>query len=76
LKTKKETPEENTEITFEKSFKKLEEILTKLENDVEDYSLEEIIKNYQEGLRLLKICRDKLKAAELVIEKISTEQEN
>lgn len=76
MKTKKETPEENTEITFEKSFKKLEEILTKLENDVEDYSLEEIIKNYQEGLRLLKICRDKLKAAELVIEKISTEQEN
>lgn len=74
MKNKKEN--ENNEVSFEKSFKKLEEILSKLEHDVEDYSLEEIIKNYQEGLRLLKICRDKLKEAELIIEKISTEQDN
>ncbi|MCB0728368.1 MAG: exodeoxyribonuclease VII small subunit [Ignavibacteriae bacterium] len=63
-------------VSFEKSFKRLEEILSKLENDTDDFSIEEMIKNYQEGLKLLKICRSKLNEAELKIEKISTEQEN
>lgn len=60
--------------TFQNSFKRLEEILDKLENEVEDSSLEEIISYYQEGLKLLKTCRQKLKEAELKIEKISTEE--
>ncbi len=76
MKKKKESTEENSDQTFERSFKRLEEILNKLETEVEDYSLEEIIKNYQEGLQLLKICRTKLSEAELKIEKISTEQDN
>ena len=59
---------------FQDSFKRLEEILEKLENEVEDSSLEEIINFYQEGLKLLKECRDKLSEAELKIEKISTEE--
>lgn len=59
---------------FQDSFKRLEEILEKLENEVEDSSLEEIINYYQEGLKLLKECRDKLSEAELKIEKISTEE--
>ncbi|MFZ1461745.1 MAG: exodeoxyribonuclease VII small subunit [Ignavibacteria bacterium] len=49
-------------------------MLEKLENEVEDSSLEEIINYYQEGLKLLKECRDKLSEAELKIEKISTEE--
>lgn len=76
MKKKKDTSEIKEDQTFEKSFKRLEEILNKLETEVEDYSLEEIIKNYQEGLHLLKICRAKLSEAELKIEKINTEQEN
>ncbi|MEO8447800.1 MAG: exodeoxyribonuclease VII small subunit [bacterium] len=76
MKNKKDTPVNEENISFERSFKRLEEILIKLENDIEDYSLEEIIKHYQEGLKLLKICRSKLSEAELVIEKISTEQDN
>ena len=76
MKKKKDPSEEKDDQTFERSFKRLEEILNKLETEVEDYSLEEIIKNYQEGLQLLKICRDKLSEAELKIEKISTEQQN
>lgn len=60
--------------TFESSFKKLEEILYKLENELDNSSLEEIIKYYEEGLELLKICRKKLNEAELRIEKISAEQ--
>ncbi|HEY5534530.1 MAG TPA: exodeoxyribonuclease VII small subunit [Ignavibacteria bacterium] len=62
--------------SFEFNFKKLEEILDKFENSIEEYSLDEILENYQEGLKLLKICRDKLKDAELKIEKINLESKN
>jgi exodeoxyribonuclease VII small subunit len=72
-KKESETKEKNT---FQNSFKRLEDILNKLENEVDDSSLEEIIKYYQEGLKLLKDCRDKLNEAELKIEKISTEENN
>jgi exodeoxyribonuclease VII small subunit len=57
--------------SFEYSFRKLEEILSKFENDIEDYSLDDLLKNYQDGLKYLKICRDKLKDAELKIERIN-----
>jgi exodeoxyribonuclease VII small subunit len=62
--------------TFEYNFKKLEDILSKFENSIEESSLDEILENYQEGLKLLKICRDKLKDAELKIEKINMESKN
>ncbi|MBL7129370.1 MAG: exodeoxyribonuclease VII small subunit [Ignavibacteria bacterium] len=61
--------------SFEYSFKRLEEILDKLENEIEDYSLEEILEYYQEALKLLKISKKKLTEAELKIEKINTEIE-
>lgn len=76
MKKKKEETLFDENVSFEKSFKRLEEILSKLENETDDFSVEEMIKNYQEGLKLLKICRSKLNEAELKIEKISTEQEN
>ncbi|HAY33529.1 MAG TPA: exodeoxyribonuclease VII small subunit [Ignavibacteria bacterium] len=65
-----------TEDTFGSSYKKLEVILAKLETEIEDHSLEEIIEKYQEAINLLKICRKKLDEAELKIEKLSTEEEN
>ncbi|HMS63686.1 MAG TPA: exodeoxyribonuclease VII small subunit [Ignavibacteria bacterium] len=73
---KKKDAEVREKNSFQNSFKRLEDILDKLENEVEDSSLEEIIKYYQEGLKLLKDCRDKLNDAELKIEKISTEENN
>lgn len=76
MKKKKEETLSDENVSFEKSFKRLEEILSKLENETDDFSIEEMIKNYQEGLKLLKICRSMLSEAELKIEKISTEQEN
>ncbi len=75
LKSKK-VISEICENNFGHSLKRLEEILYSLENEVEDSSLEEIIKYYQEGLHLLRVCRTKLSEAELRIEKISTEEEN
>jgi exodeoxyribonuclease VII small subunit len=63
----------NTE-SFEYSFKKLERILSDLEENIEEKSLDQIIENYQEGLKLLKVCRDKLSEAELKIEKINLDK--
>jgi exodeoxyribonuclease VII small subunit len=60
--------------SFEYSYKRLEEILEKLENQDEENSLEDILNYYQEGLKLLKICRQKLSEAELKIEKINAEE--
>ena len=60
--------------SFEQSYKRLEEILDLLETDIEDISLDNLMKYYQEGLQLLKICRKKLSDAELKIEKINAEE--
>lgn len=60
--------------SFEYSFRKLERILSDLEENIDRKSLDSIIENYQEGLKLLKICRDKLSQAELKIEKINPEK--
>jgi exodeoxyribonuclease VII small subunit len=60
--------------SFEYSYKRLEEILEKLENQQDENSLEDVLNYYQEGLTLLKICRQKLSEAELKIEKINAEE--
>lgn len=60
--------------SFEYSFRKLEKILNDLEQNIDRKSLDSIIENYQEGLKLLKICRDKLSEAELKIEKINPDK--
>lgn len=73
MKKAKEGPESET---FEAAFKKLEGILNRLENEIPDYSIDKILEEYEEGVRLLKVCRDKLKDAELRIEKIGTEEED
>ncbi len=68
------TKKKSDKNSFEYSYKRLEEILEKLENHDEENSLEDILNYYQEGLKLLKICRQKLSEAELKIEKINTEE--
>lgn len=60
--------------SFEQSYRRLEEILDKLENEGDGNSLEDILNYYQEGLKLLKICRQKLSEAEIKIEKINAEE--
>ena len=60
--------------SFEYSYKRLEEILEKLENNQEENSLEDVLNYYQEGLKLLKVCRQKLSEVELKIEKINSEE--
>ena len=61
--------EEIKKLTFEDSYKKLEQIVKTLEN--KDSSLEESIDYYDLGVRLKNHCDEKLKVAELKIKKLS-----
>lgn len=73
MKTRKAT--ENSDESFESAYKKLEAVIRRLENEIPDYSIDLILKEYEEGVRLLKLCRKKLSDAELRIEKIGTEED-
>ena len=56
-------------LSFEQSFKRLEEILEILEGD--NVSLEDTIKLYEEGLSLTAACHQRLSEAELRIKEIN-----
>jgi exodeoxyribonuclease VII small subunit len=62
---KKPAPEAN----FEQSMKRLEEIVENMESG--DLPLEDLIVRYEEGMKLVKICQERLAAAEQRIEIIT-----
>ncbi|VVM07296.1 Exodeoxyribonuclease 7 small subunit [Methylacidimicrobium cyclopophantes] len=49
-------------LTFEEAFRKLQEIVARMESG--DLPLEELLERYEEGMQLVKICSDKLSLAE------------
>ena len=55
-------------LSFEESLKRLEEIVNKLENG--DVPLDDAIEEFKNAMDLVKICNDKLNAAEESIAKI------
>ncbi len=61
--------EEKNEMNFEEAFKKLSEIVEKLEN--EDIKLEEAMKLYEEGVGLVRMCQSRLENAERRIKTLS-----
>ena len=56
---------------FEVNLKKLEDIVDKLESG--SIGLEESVKLYEEGMKIKKICDNKLKDIEMQIKKIKIE---
>ena len=56
---------------FESNLKKLELIVDKLESG--EMGLEESVKLYEEGMKIKKICDDKLQDIEMQIKKIKIE---
>ena len=56
---------------FESNLKKLEVIVDKLESG--DMGIEESVKLYEEGMKIKKICDNKLKDIEMQIKKIMIE---
>ena len=67
------TDEEIEKLSFEDCFKKLEEVVEKLEDD--NSNLEDSISYYDLGVRLRNHCSKKLKNAELKIQKLSDKNE-
>jgi exodeoxyribonuclease VII small subunit len=64
----------NKEATFEDNLRRLEEVVGKLEQG--ELPLDEAIKLYQEGMRLSKICSERLTAVETEIKKLVVENDN
>ena len=56
------------QIDFESSLKKLESIVSKLENN--DISLEDSVQSFEEGIRLVKDCQKQRNDAELKVKKL------
>lgn len=61
---------EMKEKSFEDALKRIEEIISSLEEDI---PLKDRIENFKEGAELLKFCEKELKEAELSIQKIVDE---
>lgn len=61
------------DIPFAKSLKRLEEIVEKLE--AQDVDLEEGLKLLTEGLKLHRMCEQKLKSAQVQINRLIAESE-
>lgn len=58
----------NTDLSFEDALQRLEGIVSRLESG--QAPLEESITLYEEGARLKTLCEERLKAAQLRVEKI------
>ncbi|HEA84259.1 MAG TPA: exodeoxyribonuclease VII small subunit [Thermodesulfobacterium geofontis] len=63
----------NNFLSFEEALKRIEEILKQLEN--KELDLEEAINLYEEGLKLIHFCEEKLKNARTRIEVILKDKE-
>lgn len=66
-KSQQTKPQEQT--SFENAIERLEQIVEQMEND--KLPLEDLLVRYEEGIRLVKICSEKLDAAEKKIEMIT-----
>ncbi|MBU5265311.1 exodeoxyribonuclease VII small subunit [Virgibacillus proomii] len=64
--------EKDKELSFEEAMQELEEIVEKLETG--DVPLEKAINYYQDGMKLSKLCNDKLNQVEDKMTKIMNEQ--
>ena len=65
---------ENNEKTFEENIKELERIVSLLESG--NAPLDDAINNYTEAMKIAKICDEKLKNAEVQINKVLKENGN
>lgn len=70
-RSKGEAAEDVDAMSFEAALKRLEEVVGELESG--RLSLEDSLQRFEEGMRLSKLCQQKLKGVELKIEKLVQE---
>ena len=61
------------QIQFEEAFKRLEDIVTKMESG--DLSLEESMTLFEEGIKLTETCKSRLEAAEKKIQLLTKDSD-
>tara|TARA_S200002703_G_scaffold149942_1_gene147946 strand:- start:56 stop:433 length:378 start_codon:yes stop_codon:yes gene_type:complete len=59
--------------SYEEAYGQLQEIVSRLEDD--EPSLDELVKDYERGMKLLKTCHKRLNEAALRIEKVREDEE-
>lgn len=66
------TPEKQTvaqkELSFEQALANLEEIIQRMESG--EAPLDSLITHYQTGVKMLKLCREKIESAEMNIKEV------
>jgi len=62
------------DVNFEESLTQLEETISLLESG-DELTLEESLKTFEDGIRLTRLCRQKLDDAELRIKKLTEDGE-
>ena len=65
----KKQSQKNESLNFEEAIERLENIIEKMEG--ERIPLEELLKDYEEGTRLLNVCKEKINTAKEKVEKIN-----
>lgn len=65
--------EDKAERSYEEAYERLEKIVARLEED--EPPLEQLVRDYEEGMRLLRSCHGKLNEAALRIEKVRSDAE-
>ena len=61
--------EKDDDLSFEDALSRLEEIIHRMESG--DSPLESLVKNYEAGVNLLKLCRSKIEKAEMKIKEVT-----
>ena len=65
----KKQSQKNESLNFEEAIERLEKIIEKMEG--ERIPLEELLKDYEEGTKLLNACKEKINTAKEKVEKIN-----
>jgi len=64
---------ETDQLSYEEAYGQLQKIVSHLEDD--EPSLDEIVEDYERGMKLLKTCHKRLNEAALRIEKVREDEE-
>jgi len=67
------TKNEQEDHSYEDAYEQLQEIVARLEED--EPSLDDLVKDYEKGMKLLKTCHSRLNEAALRIEKVREDEE-